>query len=283
MTRSTFNRETQKIVDAIVAVFEKFEPPLTVRQVYYQIATLGLVPLSQLGYRQVQRLCVRVRELEIVDWENFADRTRDVIQWEQWDGVSEYAQDVARWYRRDYWRTQPDHVEFWLEKDALSEFIGNTTRPLGVPLYTARGFASVTFIHEAAAALENIDKPKFIYYLGDHDPSGISIEKSLCERLEDFGADFHFRRLAVTLDDIEAFNLKPLQAKKTDSRYQSYKENFGDQTIELDALPPNELRRRVTSAIHSHINHDEWKRLERVEALERNTIRSIADRIGSAA
>ena len=282
MKRGAFTRDSLPIVEAIQGIFTRFAPPLTVRQVYYQLATVGLVPLSQQGYRQAQRLLLRVREEGMVPWHHFADRTREVIRTSTWDGVEEYAEDVGRWYRRDYWRTQPHHVEVWLEKDAMSGAVAAVTRPYGVPLYVCRGFSSASFIYEAAAVLGEIDKPKWIYYLGDFDPSGLSIEAALRDRLREFGADFHFNRIAITLDDIVRFNLRPLEAKRTDSRYRAYAAQHGDRTIELDALPPDELRARIKYAIDSHIDGDEWERLRRVEAIERETIAGIASAMGNA-
>jgi hypothetical protein len=280
MSRAPFNAATRRIVDGIVEAFDRFDPPLTVRQVYYQLASVGLVPLSPKGYRIAQRLCLRVRELGIVDWDSFADRTREVDQRSQWGGLDAFARAVALSYRRDYWASQREHVEVWLEKDALAGFIGEITRPLGVPLYVARGFSSATFIREAAVSLVRIDKPKHIYYLGDHDPSGLSIEGAIRDRLRDFGADFHFSRLAITLVDIERYGLRPLEAKRTDSRYARYVAAHGEHTIELDALPPDELRARVADSIKAHIDQGQWERIERVEEIEQETIRMLAARIG---
>jgi hypothetical protein len=277
VTRPAFNHASLVLVEAIIKVFHEYKPPLTVRQVYYQLATRGLVPLSAQGYRQAQRLLLRVREEEIIPWEWFADRTRRRVQAPQWDDASDFVDTVRGAYRRDLWATQVDHVEFWLEKDALSAFVESVLNLYGVPLCVCRGFGSATFIHEAAAALNEISKDKYVYYLGDHDPSGVSIETALRERLTEFGADFNFRRLAVTLDDIRTFGLRPLEAKRSDSRYRSYVELHGDETIELDALPPNELRRRIREAVEAHIDSDEWERLRRIERVERDSIASMAD------
>lgn len=280
MMRAAFTASSRPLVDAIVGIFETIKPPLTVRQVYYQLASAGLVPLSRKGYRQAQRLLLRVREEGIVPWSYFADRARQVVKPSQWEDVQDFADTVGRAYRRDLWRAQPHHVEIWLEKDAMSGMVADITEPYGVGVHVCRGFSSATFVHEAAAALALLDKPKFIYYLGDHDPSGLSIEKAVRERLESFGAAFKFYRLAVTLDDIAMFDLRPLEAKKTDSRYRRYVADHGTETIELDALPPTELRKRLTNAITAHIDTGEWERLRRVEEMEQETIRGLASRLG---
>jgi hypothetical protein len=278
--RNPFNRSTQRIADGVLKVFEKYEPPLGVRQVYYQLAaSLGLVPLSQKGYREAARVMLRMRELEIVPWGDFCDRARERHRPGQWADVHDFMETVNGAFRKDKWRSQPEHVEFWLEKDALSAFVKDVLDPYGNPLCVVRGFSSATFLHECAAALSHIKKPKFIYYLGDHDPSGLSIEDSIKKRLTEFGAEFTFKRIAVTLDDTKTYNLRPLEAKKTDTRTPKYVKKHGTATIELDALPPDVLRQRIIDAVEKHIDADEWRRAERAERVERESVLELTSRL----
>jgi hypothetical protein len=280
MSRATFNRASKTLITAIEEVFEKYEPPLTVRQVYYQLASSGLVPLSRQGYRQAQRLLLRVREEGIIPWESFADRGRERIKPSAWANAEDFADTVSTAYRKDLWQSQPEHVEFWLEKDALSAFVADALAAWGNPLCVVRGFSSGTFVHECAVHLNAIDKPKFIYFLGDHDPSGLSIEANVKERLQEFGSTFSFERLAISLDDIETFGLRPLEAKESDSRYEKYVAKHGTTTVEIDALPPDVLRQRIRDAVGKHVDVDAWNRLARVERIEKESIRSLAARLG---
>jgi hypothetical protein len=43
----------------------------------------------------------------------------------------------------------------------------------------------------------------------------------------------------------------------------------------LNALPATKLRERVRAAITVHIPADAWERLQRVEALERETVKRV--------
>ena len=47
---------------------------------------------------------------------------------------------------------------------------------------------------------------------------------------------------------------------------------FGDRGAELDALPPDELQRRVRESIAEHIDLDAWDRLKVTEAAERESL-----------
>jgi hypothetical protein len=144
------------------------------------------------------------------------------------------------------------------------------TREYDVALSVVRGFVSVSFAHEIAELWSQIEKPIFGYYLGDHDPSGLDLERDLQRKLDRYSEHrFEWERLAVLPDDFSAFNLFPLRPKGTDSRTRQFRSRGFDQCAELDAIPPSELRHRVESAIVQHIPTAEWERLRQIEALER--------------
>lgn len=280
MARAPFNRNTQKIVDGIVRVFETFDPPLTVRMIFYQCATkLGLVQFSEKGYSQICYLTLRMRRLGVVPWNWFADRTRKVEQVAMWNGVDDFMESVRHSYRRDLWEKQPERIEIWLEKDAMAGFFKAALGPYRVGLYTIRGFSSKTFIYEAAEAIKRADKPTHIYYFGDHDPSGLAIEWDVQESIAEFGGNVaSFERVGVTLDQARDYDLPLLNVKRSDSRAPKYIETYGQHTVELDAMPPDDLRRMITDCVDKHIDRHEWRALLKTEEMEQETIRNFTER-----
>jgi hypothetical protein len=54
-----------------------------------------------------------------------------------------------------------------------------------VGLHVARGFSSLTFLAESAEDIKEINKPTFIYHLGDHDPSGRIAGEKIEQTLRD--------------------------------------------------------------------------------------------------
>src|ERR1700730_1225716 len=105
---------------------------------------------------------------------------------------------------RHYWQDQPAYVEIWLEKDSVSGSLEPVTSELGITMRAARGFNSLTRVHEVAEHLCAIQKPKFIYYLGDHDPSGEDMDRSPQKLIGDnaydsdrLGADLRFYGIEV--------------------------------------------------------------------------------------
>ena len=72
------------------------------------------------------------------------------------------------------WRDADSYVEVWLEKDALSGVLYPVTSEFDAPLMVARGYASLSFLHTAAEYIATLDRPAYIYHLGDFDPSGVN-------------------------------------------------------------------------------------------------------------
>jgi hypothetical protein len=94
------------------------------------------------------------------------------------------------------------------------------TAQFDVPLMVARGYASLSFLHSAAEEIKKLDVPAYIYHLGDFDPSGVNAGESIEKSLRGMApyAEIHFKRLAVTPRQIEAWNLPTRPTKKSDTR-----------------------------------------------------------------
>jgi hypothetical protein len=196
--------------------------------------------------------------------------------------LSDFSEHVRRLYRKDFWAGQSHYLEVWCEKDALAGVLHRETYEFDVPLRVIRGYGSVSYLWEAASLWREITKPIFVYYLGDHDPSGHDLQRDAIAKMERYsGKRFSFTRLAVLPEDIADFGLLPLAVKCSDSRARSFMAKHGQAAVEVDALPARELRRRVRESILEHIDQNEWERLKAVEEAERQTLEAVADSLKS--
>jgi hypothetical protein len=89
------------------------------------------------------------------------------------------------------------------------------------------------------------------------------------------GLLFIMRRLAILPEDIREFRLPPLRVKNTDSRTPGFVLAHGPDCIELDALPPKELRRRLDKAIKALVDMESWNKLVDVEKAERDFTKRV--------
>ncbi len=214
--------------------------------------------------------------IPVTGW--LVDRVRSTLKPSSWTGLADFGDTVRHAYRKDLWARMPDHVEVFVEKDAIAGTIQPVTQEYDVALNVIRGDVSISFAGEVADLWKRIRKPIHAYYLGDFDPSGFGIEDELRDKLTRYGGRTpHWTRLGVVRNDFEAFGLIPLPVKSS-SRSAGFAAVHGTACAEVDALPPSELRARVRVAIESHIEPGEWERLRRVEDLERQTLADLVGR-----
>ena len=96
----------------------------------------------------------------------------------------------------------------------LAGVIEPITSKYDVSLMVARGYSSITFLKDGAEKLPD-DRPSYIYHLGDFDPSGVHAGEKIEEDLNGFApdADIHFKRLAVTPEQIDSGTCRPAPPK----------------------------------------------------------------------
>ena len=250
--------------------------PATVRGVFYQAVTRGLVAKTEAEYkRTVIRLLVVMRREGQLPYGWLADETRWMRKPASYASLADMLDQSAQLYRRALWDAQPSYVEVWLEKEALSGAIYEVTAEWDVPLMPTRGYPSLSFIHQAAEAIASQAKPTTIYYLGDHDPSGVDIPRVIERELRSMApdVDLTFIRLGVTRDQIAEYNLPTRPTKVSDSR----SKGFEGESVEVDAIPAPELRRLVGDAIACHVNPSDLQQITLVEQAERETLSRMAN------
>ncbi len=276
-TRRT-RAEIEALDTALREIDDQFRP-VTVRQVFYQAVNRGLVPKSETkGYRVVQRRLVALRESGDIPHGDIVDGTRYVHGHRRYHDLDEFTTYAAGLYRKDYWSTSPVNVEIWLEKDALKGvLIPTVVNECGLGLHVTRGFASITYLQEAAEDIERDGRPTYVYVLTDFDPSGVSIAEKVEEELQARAPDSEIivERLAVDREQIRQWNLPTRPTKASDTRAAKFRRIHGTDSVELDAIPPDELRNLVKNAIDSHMEPWRLKQFRMVEREERETLRNM--------
>lgn len=249
--------------------------PMTVRQVFYQGTVYGLVEKEETGYRRVQNDLVLLRRAGLLPFDAIADNTRWQRKPLTFRSPQEAAEHVAKHYRKSLWSRANVYVEIWLEKDALAGVVYPITAKYDVPLMVSRGYASLSFLHGAAEFIAKVGVPAYVYHLGDFDPSGVNAGEKIEQELRRYApkAEIHFERIAVTPQQIKAWRLPTRPTKKTDSRAK----NFGEHSVELDAIEPNRLRELVEEAILLHLPQNELKVLKVAEESEREVLEAFAE------
>lgn len=259
--------KTIAIRNTVADLTRRFER-MTVRGVFYQLETLGIVPKTIGGYRSVQMQVLKMRRDGLLSWDFIADGTRWMRKPDTYDSALEALEATISAYRQNLWRSQNVRVEVWLEKDTLADLIYPTTARWQVPLMVSRGQTSDTYAYSAAQEARQAHEAgitTIVFTLYDSDTYGRDAAEKIKQKITDYsGVPIICEHLAVTDEQIEQWRL-PTRPDKKDGR----------DVVELDAIPPDKLISLVDTAIEGLVDPQAWMLEQAYEASERE----ILDRI----
>jgi hypothetical protein len=269
------------------------DQPMTVRQVFYRASVAGLVEKTEGEYNStVARLLLEMRRAGELPYSWIADNTRWMRKPKTYSGLADFIDRHQRAYRRDLWTETDAYVEIWLEKEALAGVVFDVTAEYDVPLMVSRGFASESYLYSAADAITDqlVSKDQaVIYYFGDFDPSGLHISNSieiglrrLCDQLlKGFEPEqLVFKRMAINEGQIKHWELPTRPTKRVGNRHANGWPD-GRPSVELDALPPGELRDLVRFCVEQHVDQDQLDHLRTVEQEERQQLQIFGQQIAA--
>lgn len=269
--KRTFRGATLALIRTINGIIESYRNQgyiLTVRQLYYQLVAADIIPNDEKSYKNIVNTVNDGRNCGLIDWDMIEDRTRSFTEISAWESGSEILKSSAKYFHMDRWKDQGARVFCIIEKEALVSVLERSCKEYDIPLLAARGYPSSSVLREFAKfKLMKHGKNEeriVILHLGDHDPSGMDMSRDLEQRLSLFSreTEFEFKRIALNYEQIEELNPPPNPAKNTDSRFEAYREEFGPQSWELDALSPAYLNNLVKLEVQKIIDPDIWKRTE---------------------
>jgi hypothetical protein len=120
-----------------------------------------------------------------------------------------------------------------------------------------------------------------VFYLGDHDPSGIDMTRDITDRLQVFSLDRlltkNIDRLALNMDQVRQWNPPRNPAKDNDTRYGAYVVKFGASCWELDAVEPATLAGLVRDAVNTLIDRRQWNKIAKREQAMRAELEHFAE------
>ena len=245
------------ISNEILDEYETQGYQLTLRQLFYQLVSRDIIPNKQSEYKALGSAVSDGRMWGLIDWDRLVDRGRDFIRRSHWTDPSDIISSAAHGYGIDCWTKSQTRIEVWVEKQALEDVIARPAQRFDCGYIACKGYMSQSEMWAAAQRIITFEKKGqqvIILHLGDHDPSGIDMTRDIQERLWKFDSNVHVERIALTMEQIEDQQPPPNPAKTTDTRYESYLNEFGEESWELDALEPAFIDQLITNHIEEHID-----------------------------
>lgn len=258
--------DTVLVIDRAVTIIDKlrgegYTP--TLRQIYYQFVRRNWLENNEKSYNRLGEILTKGRMAGMIAWDSMEDRLRGL------EGTFDPVEDspsalelAHRLIQFDLWERQPTYVEIWVEKDSLGNVIQRAADAFRCPHMPCRGYLSASEAWRAGRRFkEKADEGKdlLVIHLGDHDPSGIDMTRDNAARLELFAeTPVEVRRIALNMDQVQRLKLPPNPAKVTDSRNTGYREKFGRESWELDAMEPAMIVDIIKTEIGSVLDRDVW-------------------------
>lgn len=247
--------------------------PMTVRQVFYRLVGNYGYDKTERAYKRLAEYLVKARRSRMIPFAAIRDDGGTTAGGDYGnDDVDQFLSDLVAYgeaYRLNKSIGQPYNIELWCEAEGMVPMLGQMARPFGVPVTGTGGFSSLTVTHGFAARVARLDKPTVLLHVGDFDPSGVSIFESMCQDIGSFVANkvsgyynsrtgavrvengesvesfFIPRRVALTEEQVDEFNLPTAPPKQSDTRSR----NWSGSTTQAEAMPPDLLAQVVTGAI----------------------------------
>jgi len=302
-----------KYLEAILNVLSTQTGELTDRQIHYRLVAKGFYANTKSSYNHLTKVVKDGRIDGLIPWDRIVDSSKpmflraedereDVDANQKFESAKSQFEDAERLLRdtefyTSMWTFQPEYVEVWVEKDALARILREITDEYMVSLVVCKGYQSITNEknrRDYYLGLEHLNQHQIkdlnqtprkatIIYFGDYDPRGENIPAVIKRDFSRLGYAATIHKVALTPEQIKAYQLIPAPCKKTDNMSKGWIADHGDNVYELDALEPNVLRQIVRDSIKQHLDsRQQMLRIAYMEQENRKLKEMISEYLGDA-
>jgi hypothetical protein len=128
----------------------------------------------------------------------------------------------------------------------------------------------------------SLDKEVVILHLRHHDAFGLNISRVAKKKIEKFARRRSIEWIRAALDTKQFDRMKDqfgIPVKRTDKLAPEYVSKHGNLCVEVDAIPSEEVRGLLETAITKRIDMEKWKQTEATEGGEQQQIERLVSRM----
>jgi hypothetical protein len=271
--------DTLELIARVNAVLGEYQDhlPLTLRQIFYRLVGAHGYEKTERAYERLGEHLVRARRARFIPMEAIRDDGGAVITPVMWANAEQYLAAVraqAGELRLDRTAGQKTRLAVLCEAAGMAPQLARVTDPFGITVMSSGGFDSLTEKHAFAAELARHERPTEVLSIGDQDGSGVWMFAAYLEDVEaftrDLGGEATFTRLAVTPQQIVAYDLPTAPPKEGDRRA------FAGLTCQAEALAPDVLAGILRDALEARVDR---RAFDRVLRRERAVRRELMERL----
>jgi hypothetical protein len=142
--------------------------------------------------------------------------TRELTEWQTFASPREARAHLRQIYDEDRWLGQPCFPVLVVEKDTMVPVCEPMARNWQMPFASSRGYGSLKLQHDTASLIrrryamihrhamrlrrqqEETGLFIVVYFISDHDPSGLDLQRAWEQALKSFGAHFDIIRIGLS-------------------------------------------------------------------------------------
>ncbi len=294
-------KATRVILGQVDEVLREYRAhlPLTVRQIFYRLVGAFGYPKTENAYDNLGDKLVRARRAGLIPFEAIRDDSASVMDHLHFDDEEHFyahVHELGRRFTVNKLAGQRVEIRVYCEAAGMMPQLHAALEAYSVPVYSCSGFDSLTFKHQLARWFSETHawrgKVPVMLHLGDYDPDGESIFDVITEDavaflhrdaprlVATYGRDLLFKRVALTEWQVNHYGLPTAPPKESSSRTKNWK---GTATCQLEALPPDELRRRVVETVKGYLDGSMLDIAREEEVTARRNIAGALPPAGGAA
>jgi hypothetical protein len=273
--------EKRERVKAAIPAIVADNAPVNVRSIMYKLIDAHILTDKDDGL--VSSVSVELRDDDTINPDDIVDIRGTIHHREGFASLLEHLEWAEHSHSRNPWVGVPDRVVIGVEKAGLAGVIRPVCDRFQVPLIAPGGFSSYTLAWDTAKHVAAHDVLTFVYFYGDHDPSGLCIDESFERRLRQHverlspESSFVFSRAALTPEQIEDQGLRTHGVNVKDVRAEKFVQKYGNACADIDALDPNTLRQWVADSIRLHITDEDLERAKALEEADKKRLRQLLE------
>lgn len=259
-------------------------PTVTVRQLFYQMTVSGIITNCIADYKRMDAALVKARDNNDVDWSIFEDDSRtEQINRGDYTSIEEFKYTIKNQWKNwnnytDIWKNQDVHLEIFIEKNALLNQVNNVAEKYQVNVCPVKGYSSYTYLGKQGDRLNNYSKV-VILYIGDFDPSGLDIQRSIEQRLNSYSCgNYTMNRIALTWNQIQQLQLPSYFVKLKDTRSKDFISKYGNNCWETEALSPTDLAKTIEDEILKYFDTSKYQQLLKEIESDKQTLKEWLNR-----
>lgn len=210
----------------------------------------------------LQRILDRGRRSGVIPWEAVASKRGVRINPWVHDDVEDMVREAINSVSHrviDRQLGQRRRMLLWVEAEGLVPLLEDVGAYYGLPVYSGSGFDSIGGKYDFARFVQRCGEDVLILHVGDLDPSGVVVHKSLMEDVAAFvtsmGGHVELERVGVLDEHVDQFGMywEPPIAVEADKS--NHRVHFGgERCAQAEAMEPEEMVALVEAAILQHVD-----------------------------